>query len=288
MTLGTLPLLSQKSPDDLLHEYIWDSCFGKNQLSDSKTETISKSFFTKQPLKPIKSLDYKQENWKINKSGAPTLYMNTFAWNDSVIDTNVTWYSYLKDTLTSIKKTGIGGISVKTILYDNNKPIAYIYGNSKNESSSKDVLNLVSYSEMNKEIIEHIHIGDSIIIENHKSKDDVVFKTITEQKNKSRTKKSVHFPFSSENNWTVTTLESETIYRMSIQAPNTKNIDYFFRFDSKGRIANYETWNMTSNSKTHLTECIYDEINGNLKALVTKDLHTETIEIIKYKYSYYD
>lgn len=281
---------SQQVSKDILNEYLWENCFETNTLKSSKTKTIRQTYFSKKPLKPIIKSDYKQKFWEINPEGAVTLQMKTIALSDTIIDTTVSWFFYNKNKLSTIKKTGIGGITVKSITYKNNIPVYYSYGKSINNSKKKTILDLISYTEGRKEFIETISIGKTNTLEKYKSSDSIVFKTIyTEKTDSNTTKTSTQFPLNSKEDFTVTEEKNNlNFHTICYYSKYSDSICYIIHWDEKGKIDEYETFNSSMNKKTHLTELIYDEKNELLKAIVTKNLENETIEIIKFHYTYYD
>ncbi len=273
-----------------MDDYVWENCFENNQLKSAKVKTIRQSYSIKKPLKPIVKAEFKQKFWEINPQGQVTLHLVSIPLNDSIIDTAVSWFFYEKNRLSIHKKTGIGGIAVKSIQYRNEKPYCYTYGKSQNQSSKKTILDLTSYVEERKEYIQTTEVGKYGTIEKHLSSDSVVFKTIYTEIREDITKlTSVKFPLNAKNDYFVSQKKDENhSTSICINSKNSDSICFVTKTNEQQKVLNYETYNLTQQKKTHFTEFIYNEKSQLLQAMIKKDLESQNIEIIKYRYTFYD
>ena len=280
--------LCQSDSQQVLEEFLWSECFDSNKLSTQRIRTITQSHFHKLPLKPIIKTRSKITFWELNKDGKVTMNYNTVPLNDTLVDTTACWNFYKNNRLSMTKKTGIAGIVVKVISYQNDLPIRFIYGKSKNNSGSKIELQLDSYHEGRSEYLEHTQFGDGNHQTTYKSSDGVVFKIVLSESLDSNMRIiRTQFPYQSEKDFTIEKNENhDTFKSITIKKKNEVLKKYVFTYDLK--LTEFETFETENEKSLSHTELIYEEATGLLQAILTKNLQNEEIHITKYHYTYYE
>ena len=267
-----------------------DFFFNKEELKKRKIKTVSVSYSTKKSLKPIQTDSYKSTHFSIDRNGLLTRTYSTKKIFLSSIDTAVEWRYYKNEKLTTIKKTGVGGIDVKSVFYENNLPSTHIYGISQNSSSRKIDLFVSSYKELRAEYIDYQPLKEKDTLIKYKSLSSIVFKKELHEWPDSSTYKVTHiYPLAPEKKLVYTySFKEKRCSSITIEKINKPIYKYTFKYSNSGKILSFNTFNVTQNTSTRFTELVYNEKNGLLRALITKDLYDNTIFIKKYTYTFHE
>lgn len=274
--------------EQVLEEFIWNHCFTPQKMSTQQVRTITQSRYKKLPLKPIIKIKNNTQFWELNQQGKISMMYRTEKINDSITDTTAKWNFYKNNQLTMIKKTGIAGIVVTSISYKNDLPIRFVYGKSKNKSSSKIKLEIDSYEEGRSEYLEHTTFGKKNLQTSFKSSDGVTFKVITtEIKDTNSEVISTQFPFQPNKNYVIEkTSEQGQTKSLLVRNKTETSTQYEFFYDSL--LIEINTQKPGYDLHTAHTELIYEEQTGLLKAIIQQNLQSKEIEIMKYHYTYYE
>jgi hypothetical protein len=289
--LSTSNTYSQEIENKKVPIILSDFLFTESNLKEHKVKEISVSFWNKKTLKPIKKEYYKSVHYLINENGKLIRSYFTKKTFGTQIDTAVEWRYYSQNKLTAIKKTAIGGIKVKSIFYENNKPSIFIFGRSKNSSPNITTLILSSYQDEDAEYIEYTSINPRDTLIKYKSVTDVVFKKeLKEWIDSNIYRVSVNFPLDPEKNYThtFTYAPNKTCESIEISKFNSEKHRYVMKYTDEGKIISYTKFNVNKNTSTDFSELIYNENNGLLRAVITKNLFDNSIFIKKYSYMYYE
>lgn len=267
-----------------------DFFFQTTEIKKRKIKTISVSYSTKKSLKPIQKNVFKSTHFLVDKNGFLTRKYTTNQFFQQKIDTSVEWRYYKNKRLTTIKKTGVGGIKVKSIFYENNLPATYIYGVSQNSSPSKINLFVSSYKEERAEYIKYYPLNKKDTLIKYKSVSSTVFKKkLIEWTDSTSCKITYTYPLAPEKNVVYTyNFNDKQCEALLIEEVNKPIYKYVFQYSSTRKMLSYTTFNETQNTSIYYTELIYNEKNGLLRAIITKDLYDNTIFIKKYTYTYYE
>ncbi len=278
--------IESKEAKVVLNEFF----FNKDYLKANKIKTISVSFSSKKPLQPIRKEYFKSSHFLINKNGYLTRSYFTKRIFGNKIDTAVEWRFYKNDKLSAIKKTGIGGIDVKSIFYENGKPAIYIYGLSQNGSKQKLNLFISSYKDRSAEYIEHTPLNKRDTLIKYKSVTSTVFKKeLREWKDSITFKISYKFPLAPEKNYSHTFKYSNNRCKsIVIKKLGVESYSYLFQYSERGKLLSFTKFNIDQNTSVQFSELIYNDKTNLLRAIITKDLFDNTILIKKYSYTYYD
>ncbi len=274
--------------EQVLEEFIWNHCFTPQKMSTQQVRTITQSRYKKLPLKPIVKIKNNTQFWELNQQGKISMMYRTEKINDSITDTTVRWNFYKNNQLTMIKKTGVAGIVVTSISYKNDLPIRFVYGKSKNKSSSKIKLEIDSYEEGRSEYLEHTTFGKKNHQTSFKSSDGVTFKVITtEIKDTNSEVISTQFPFQPNKDYAIEkTSELGQTKSLLVRNKTETSTQYEFFYDSL--LLEINTQKPGYDLHTAHTELIYEEQTGLLKAIIQQNLQSKEIEIMKYHYTYYE
>jgi hypothetical protein len=274
--------------EQVLEEFIWNHCFTPQKMSTQQVRTITQSRYKKLPLKPIVKITNNTQFWELNQQGKISMMYRTEKINDSITDTTARWNFYKNNQLTMIKKTGVAGIVVTSISYKNDLPIRFVYGKSKNKSSSKIKLEIDSYEEGRSEYLEHTTFGKKNLQTSFKSSDGVTFKVITtEIKDTNSEVISTQFPFQPNKDYVIEkTSELGQTKSLLVRNKTETSTQYEFFYDSL--LIEINTQKPGYDLHTAHTELIYEEQTGLLKAIIQQNLQSKEIEIMKYHYTYYE
>jgi len=251
-------------------------------IKNKNIKSIKVSFLEKKQLKGIYQTDIKSNHFSFDNWGRIKRVYKTYR-----TDTTVEWRYYKDNKISAIKKGSNNVIKVKSIFYENDKPIINIIATSINESQDVTILKIKNYREESAEYINYkkLQNGDSLIEWSYTGKS--IFKKLLISKKDSLTiKETYSFPLKSLN---YHSYEYNYLNKLlsKLIVVNSSSYYYHFIYDSNQELIKYSKFDSKLNSEIETCELLYEKETGNLQAIITKNKLNNSIKIRKFNYTYF-
>jgi hypothetical protein len=266
-----------------------ETFFNPLTIKKKGIKTIKVTFFEKKELQGIYQIQGKVNQYLFDEKGRVIRYYFTKNYYTSKKDTVVEWRYYKNNRLTTIKTGSSKKIKVRSIFYEDNKPVIHILGTSINNSKDITTLKINNYQEKSAEYINHTVLknGDTLIEWSYTGK--TIFKQLNISKKDNSTRKETYsFPMK---NLAYQSFEyqyqNELLSKMIEMNSNSPGYYYHFYYNSNQELTGYSKYSSKWNSEIETSELLYAEETGNLQAILTKNKINNSINIRKFNYTYF-
>ncbi|MGB1040020.1 MAG: hypothetical protein ACPGVD_04045 [Flavobacteriales bacterium] len=262
--------------------------FNPSNLKKNKIKSITTSYFKKEPLQSLIPLNSTSEYYVLDTNGLLShkyyIKKTNFGNTDSMVEIN----TYQQNLLTEIKKVKGNKVEIESFVYNKSKPTVIVYSSAINISSNIAYPKLKTYQDEKVEYLEYSSIGKSDTLVRYKNINQMVYKKVLFERLDSHSLKETHtYIFKPNQNKTITYYYfNNQLKKIKIEGVSIQNNHYVFEYDSK-KLLSYTKFDTQWNKQINKTQLVYDEKNGNLQAIITKN-KSNSISIKKFKYIYYE